>query len=140
MRTAVLYIYIHSNYDEIIQRKHSAQYRLCSGSVTSLYTNIPHVDGVDDCSIFLREHRVTDNFTDVLCSLISSILTHMYFVFDDHSYLQTSGTAMGTKMAPCYANLFMASIKQTFIVNSPLTPIFHVRFIDDFLHDLGSLK
>ena len=98
---------------------------------TSLYTNIPHVDGVDACSKFLNDRRVTDISTDVLCYLISFILTHNNFVFDDHNYLQTSGTAIGTRMAPCFANLFMASIEQTFIDNSPLTPLFYLRFIDD---------
>ena len=78
--------------------------------VTSLHTNIPHVDGVDACSKFLNDQRVTDISTDALFSLISFILTHNNFVFDDHNYLQTSGTAMGTKMAPFFANLFMASI------------------------------
>ena len=38
---------------------------------------------------------------------------------------------MGMKMAPCFANIFMASIEQTFIDNSPLTPLSYVRFIDD---------
>ena len=33
-------------------------------------------------------------------------------------------------MAPYFANIFMASIEQTFIDNSPLTPLFYVRFID----------
>ena len=99
--------------------------------VASLYTNIPHVDGVDACSKFLNDHRVTDISTHVLCSLKSFTLTHNNFVFDYHSYLQTSGTAMGTKMAPCFANLFRASIEQTFIDNSPLTPLFYMRFIDD---------
>ena len=69
--------------------------------------------------------------TEVLCSLISFILTHNNFVFDYHSYLQTCGTAIGTKMTPCFANLLMASIEQIFIGNSPLTPLFYVRFIDD---------
>ena len=104
---------------------------LVTMDVTSLYTNIPHVDGVDACSKFLNDHCVTDISTDVLCSLISFILTHNNFVFDDHDYLQTSGTAMGTKMAPCFANIFMASIEQTFIDSSPLAPLFYVRFIDD---------
>ena len=67
----------------------------------------------------------------LLCSLIPFILTHNNFVFDDHSYLQTSETAMGTKMAPCFANISLASIEQTLIDNSPLTPSFYVRFIDD---------
>ena len=99
--------------------------------VTSLYANIPHIGGVDACSKFLNDHCVTDISTDVLCSLISFILSHDNFVFDDHDYLQTSGTAMGTKMAPCFANIFMASIEQTFIDSSPLTPLFYVRFVDD---------
>ena len=34
-------------------------------------------------------------------------------------------------MAACFANLFMASIEQTYIDNSPLTPLFYERFIDD---------
>ena len=38
---------------------------------------------------------------------------------------------MGTKMAPCFADFFMASIEQTFVDKSPLTTLFHVRFIDD---------
>ena len=104
---------------------------LLTMDVTSMYTNIPHVDGVDACSKFLNDHCFTDISTDVLCSLISFILTHNNFVFDDHDYLQTSGTAMGTKMASCFANIFMASIEQTFIDSSPLTPLFYVRFIDD---------
>ena len=43
---------------------------LVTMDVTSLYTNIPHVDGVDACSKFLNDHCVTDISTDVLCSLI----------------------------------------------------------------------
>ena len=38
---------------------------------------------------------------------------------------------MGTKMAQCFANLSMASIEQTFIDNSPLRPLFYVRFVDN---------
>ena len=99
--------------------------------VTSLYASIPHVDGVDACPKFLNEHRVADISTDVSCSLILLILTHSNFVFDDHSYLQTSGTVVGTKMAKCFPSLFMASTEQSFIDISPLRPLFHVRFIDD---------
>ena len=71
-----------------------------------------------------------DISADALCSLISFILTHNNFEFDDHDYLQT---AMGTKMAPCFSNLFMASIEQTFNDNSSRTPLFYMRFIGDIL-------
>ena len=55
---------------------------------------------------------------------------HNKFVFDDHSYLQTSEMAMGTKMVPSIANLFMTSIEEIFIDNSPLNPLFYMRFFD----------
>ena len=63
---------------------------LVTMDVTSLYTNIPHVDGMVACSKFLNDHCVTDISSDVLCSLMSSILTHSNFVFEDQNYLQTS--------------------------------------------------
>ena len=53
------------------------------------------------------------------------------FVFDDHNYLQISTTAMDTMMAPCFANLFMASNEETLIDNSSLKPLLYVRCIED---------
>ena len=79
--------------------------------VRSLYGNIPHVDGVDAYSNFLNQHRVADISTDIICFLISFILTDNNFAFDDHNYLQTRRTAMGMNMAPSIANVFMASIE-----------------------------
>ena len=86
---------------------------------------------MDACSNFLNQHHITDISTGILCFLISFILTHSNFVFDDHSYLQASGTAMGTKMAPCFADLFMASIEQTFVGNSLQKPLFYMRLVDN---------
>ena len=63
----------------------SSDVMLVAMDVKSVHTNIPHVDGVDACSKFLNEHRVTDFSTDVLCSLIPFILTHNNIVFHEHS-------------------------------------------------------
>ena len=93
---------------------------LVTMDVTLLYFDIPHVYGLEACSLFHKEHRVTDISADVLGSLISFIFTHNNFVFDDHYNLQTSGRAIGTKTAPCFANIFMASIEKTFIDNSQM--------------------
>ncbi|CAH2218519.1 Hypothetical predicted protein, partial [Pelobates cultripes] len=43
------------------------------------------------------------------------ILTHTYFSFNNEVYLQTMGSAMGTKMAPQYANLLMEDLEQRFL-------------------------
>ena len=41
------------------------------------------------------------------------ILTMNNFSFNDNHYLQIHGTAMGTKMAPSYANLFLGFFEAT---------------------------
>ena len=46
---------------------------LVTMDVTSLYINIPHVDGVNASSKILIHLRATDISTDVICSLISFI-------------------------------------------------------------------
>jgi len=40
---------------------------------------------------------------------------------------------MGTKMAPAYANLFMAELEEKLLTNSPKDPILWKRYIDDIL-------
>ena len=43
------------------------------------------------------------------------ILALTNFIFNGCNYLQTKGCAMGTKCAPCYANIFMGKFEETFI-------------------------
>ena len=45
------------------------------------------------------------------------------FSFNGQHFLQTHGTAMGTRMAPSCANLFMGNFEQLAIENAPLKPI-----------------
>ena len=57
------------------------------------------------------------------------ILTMNNFEFENNHYLQLHGTAVGTKMAPAYANLFMGDLEQKISAQSPLKPWW--RYIDD---------
>ena len=45
--------------------------------------------------------------------------------------LQVHGTAMGTHMAPYYANLFMGKLELEFLLTQDLKPEVWWRFIDD---------
>ena len=54
-----------------------------------------------------------------ICDLIRMILTMNNFSFNNEPYLQKHGTAMGTRMAPSYANLFMGKFEQR-----PLTTLY----------------
>ena len=53
--------------------------------------------------------------------------------FNLKDYLQTHGTAMGTKMAVALANIFMAKIEKEILRQSSIKPIFWKRFIDDVI-------
>ena len=55
------------------------------------------------------------------------------FQFNLKDYLQTHGTAMGTKMAVAFANIFMAKIEKEILRQSSIKPIFWKRFIDDVI-------
>ena len=54
------------------------------------------------------------------------------FVFGDKHYLQVHGTAMGTRMAPSYANLFMSELEKS-LLSRPATakPSVWWWYIDD---------
>ena len=60
--------------------------------------------------------------TSTLCDLIRMILTMNNFSFNDNHYLQIHGTAMGTKMAPSYANLFLGLFEANALKNAPFQP------------------
>ena len=47
--------------------------------------------------------------------------------------MQVQGTAMGTRMAHSYANIFMKYIEMQLIETSPKKQTIWLRFIDDIL-------
>ena len=118
---------------------------LVTMDVKSLYTNIPHEEGVQALQSFLRRHSEYSHAEiDDLATLAEFILKHNYFKFDGDFFLQSKGTAMGTKMAPAYANIFMAELEEDFLSKSHLQPSLYLRYIDDIFmiwpHDIDDLK
>lgn len=100
--------------------------------VNSLYTEIPHNEGLAALTRFLQERsepRVPS--TNFLVKLAECVLTMNIFRFANRMYLQKRGTAMGTRMAPSYANLFMADLENGFLASKEKTPLMWKRFIDD---------
>ena len=65
--------------------------------------------------------------------MVSLILQENSFQFNGKDYLQTHGTATGTKMAVAFANIFMAKIEKGILRQSTTKPTFWKRFIDDVI-------
>ena len=79
--------------------------------VNSLYTNIPHTNGINACRSFLNRHTTDPALINDIPILIDFILTHNRFKFNNDHYLQIKGTSMGIKMTPAYVNIFMDAIE-----------------------------
>lgn len=109
---------------------------LVSLDVKGLYTNIPQNEG-----LFCMKQALDLDFSshpspcrppiDVLMELAKFVLTQNFFLFDGRPFHQTHGTAMGTRMAPSFANLFMGNFESRFLNTCPLKPLLWKRFIDD---------
>ena len=70
---------------------------LVSMDVTSLYTNIPHSDGIKACEEAWEERDIKDPPTQTLVKVLTLVLKCNNFEFNGQYYLQVQGTAMGTK-------------------------------------------
>ncbi|XP_054272548.1 uncharacterized protein LOC128992830 [Macrosteles quadrilineatus] len=100
--------------------------------VTSLYTNIPHVHGLTATENYLQNRpKGSLPTTSFITQLIKFILEKNYFQFQDKHFLQIKGTAMGTRMAPSYANLYMGNYEEKFLSSREHLPICWFRYIDD---------
>ena len=103
--------------------------------VTSLYTNIDHEEGAQACFEKLETRQNKHVSSTLLKKLILLVLKSNIFKFGTAFYQQIKGTAMGTPMAPNYANLFMdkfeTNILKSYYKKTGIRPLIWVRFIDD---------
>ena len=117
---------------------------LISMDVNSLYTNIPHADGVAACRAFLTKHNIQSDIATYTTISIDFILKHNTFAFNDKYYLQSNSTDMGTKMALAYAIIFMESVENSFLSSFPHKPTVYYRYIDDifmiWLHGIDKFE
>ena len=93
---------------------------LVSMDVTSLQTNILHEEGVTTVC-----HTYEDFYGDKapiptknLREMLYLILTENSFQFCGSNHLQTHGTAMGTKVAVAFANIFIARVEKQILSQS----------------------
>ena len=80
--------------------------------VKSLYTVIPHHDGLRALKFFLDKRPNQEPSTSVLVRLPELVLTLNNFSFDGKHYQQIIGVATGTKIGPNYANLFVGFVEK----------------------------
>uniref|UniRef100_A0A8C5MHD2 Reverse transcriptase domain-containing protein n=1 Tax=Leptobrachium leishanense TaxID=445787 RepID=A0A8C5MHD2_9ANUR len=105
---------------------------LVTSDVQSLYTIIPHRNGLEATEHFLKKGEILQPEQIVfILEGIRLILENNYFYSQGDFYLQVNGTAMGSRFAPSYANLFMAFWEESFLSEHQNNLVCYKRYIDD---------
>lgn len=109
---------------------------MASFDVSSLYTNVPVVEAINDCANFLygvkyKKPPVSKEVFKELAKISSCdvlMLTHHGY------YKQKDGLAMGSPPAPCLANGWLSKFDERVKGDAKL----FYRFIDDIVRDIKS--
>ena len=98
---------------------------MVTADVVGLYPHIPHGEGLLGV---LREALAKSPSASVpaddLVDLARLVLKNNNLTFNGRHYLQIQGTSIGTKMAPSFANIFMATLEPELLEGSLKKPFF----------------
>jgi len=110
----------------------SNQTKLVTLDVVSLYPNIPIEESIQIILTFIEQHNnPTHPPICIINHLLRFVLNYNCFSFANLFFLQVHGIAMGTKLAPNYANLFMTDFENKHVFTWPKQPLYYRRYIDD---------
>ena len=103
-----------------------------------LYPHIPHDEGIEAVKEALltwdsnvENGRKLGDLKNDLVEFTEIVLKNNNFEFDERHFVQKLGTAIGTRMAPSYANIFMDKLERQLISNALIKPHTWWRYIDD---------
>jgi len=101
---------------------------LLSADVKSLYPSIPHTYGLNATKQVLEWFHFDPTKLNLVLELLNWTLKNNFLQYQNTIYQQISGTAMGTPVAVCYANIVLFYLEQTCL---QLKPFMYLRYIDD---------
>ena len=105
--------------------------------VCNLYGSIPIREGIDAVISLIESNMSKVNMFGItipdLRNLLSHILTNNYVRFGSKIFKQTSGIAMGNRIAPPVAITFMHVLETGFMSTLEFAPSLYLRYIDDII-------
>jgi len=106
---------------------------LCTLDVSSLYTNIDADEGLTIVEEELEKAGQNQPSAKILTCLLGKVLKLNNFTFNQENFIQVKGTAMGTRAAPNFANVYMGRLEEKFVYQTDWfgSIIDWVRFMDD---------
>ena len=97
--------------------------------------------GLQALNHFFDQRTVKEPSSETLLCLSELVLTLNCFSFASNYYKHINGVAMGTRMGPSYANLFVGYVEHQFFnqYNGPI-PELYGRYIDDCIGAMSSSR
>jgi len=138
--------YIKDTYDFISKIKNKLippNSLLVTYDVTSLYTNMNLNRTIAVVKQTFIKYPLENRPDNLIIQALDIILKNSDFDFNNETFIQTTGIAMGKRFAPSLANLYLIHLdniitkgfpKQS---NDPIIPLFTIRFLDDGLFCLA---
>ena len=104
--------------------------------VCNLYGSIPIQEGIESVMSLIHDNAAKIDLFGLSLPDFNKVLTHVltnnYLRFGQKYFKQTTGIAMGNRMAPPVAISFMHMLESSFLSSLTLRPDFLVRYIDDY--------
>ena len=116
--------------DKVVDKQLPPSALLITLDVESMYTNINHDEGIQAIKNAFSEELQNPKFQSII-ELLELSLRYNDFEFDNKTFLQIQGTAMGRKYAPHYADIFMAEFEKEALKKCQFQPDCYYRYLDD---------
>lgn len=100
------------------------QAHLFTIDIDSLHTNINTTLGIQAIKSTFAKYPDSTRPDQSIIDLLKVCLNNNDFQFNDKHFLQISGTAMGQRYAPSYANIYMAEWEREALAKSTHQPSF----------------
>ena len=103
--------------------------------VKNVYGNVPTTEAIQAVMKLIHEHSHELNLfglaTEDVEALLSHCLQHNYFRFNEAFFKQSQGIAMGSRIAPSLAIVFMGRLEAEALQVDRPQPEMYLRYIDD---------
>ena len=108
-------------------------YKMVSFDVGSLFTNVPLEETIEIIlkRIYINKEITTDIPKQEMKELLILFTKNVHFTFNNETYIQVDGVAMGSPLGPVLANIFMVELETFVIPNLNKKVKLWKRFVDD---------
>ena len=118
--------------DSLRLRDGDGQRLIFTMDIKSLYTVIPNDGGFRALQYYFDKREILEPPTDTLLRMAELVLTLNTFEFNGEFYKQTGGVAMGSRLGPNYACLFVGYVEVRMLSSyTGIKPDLYKRYMDN---------